>query len=111
MYFTEAQRRIVTLLNCVPPYASHEAHGAASIASAAASRSLASVAAMAAPPRVNETLPAGELSCTSMAEMASPENPCGGCPLHRRGSRVPRLGRPWVCAAAADVYERRSTEC
>ena len=20
-------------------------------------------------------------------------------------------GRPWVCAAAADVYERRSTEC
>ena len=34
-----------------------------------------------------------------------------GCPLHRRGSRVSRLGRPWVCAAAADVYERRSTEC
>ena len=34
-----------------------------------------------------------------------------GCPLHRRGSRVPRRGRPWVCAAAADVYERRSTEC
>ena len=32
-----------------------------------------------------------------------------GCPLHRRGSRVSRLGRPWVCAAAADVYERRST--
>ena len=34
-----------------------------------------------------------------------------GCPLHRRGSRVTPRGRPWVCAAAADVYERRSTEC
>ena len=32
-----------------------------------------------------------------------------GCPLHRRGSRVTPRGRPWVCAAAADVYERRST--
>ena len=34
-----------------------------------------------------------------------------GCPLHRRGSRVTPQGRPWICAAAADVPERRSTEC